>query len=193
MMLTNNKGFTLIEMISVVVVLAILGGFTFAFLNHAMTTYMMGSRQRMLYQEASYIMERITRELRDAQSVSTGSESLTITKARAAGTMDNSLVITFSRDTDGNILRSSGGINRIMGKNAVNFSPAPTSCAAGSSSCEVAITLQLTDSNIPVADTSDAASRSVSVTSAVSPKNIVLSTGSYSGRCFNGDYQDVVQ
>lgn len=65
--LSRNNGFTLIEIITVVVVLAILGTFTFSFINHATTTYAIGSKQRMLYQEASYTMERVTRELRTAQ------------------------------------------------------------------------------------------------------------------------------
>jgi hypothetical protein len=66
-----------------VIVLAILGMFTFSFIDNATKTYLMGSRQRMLYQEASYIMERVAREVGDAQAVSidSGTGGLQITKS----------------------------------------------------------------------------------------------------------------
>lgn len=185
-MVKNNKGFTLIEIITIVVVLAVLGVFTFSFINHATTTYVMGSRQRMLYQEASYIMERITRELRDAQTVSIGTETLTITKAHVSGSMDTYTSITFFKDTNGNMLRRSGGVDRIMGKNVEQFTPSPLGTCA-SSDCVVAMVLKLTDSSIPI---DDASARSVTLTTSVTPKNFNYG---YTGRCFNGDYEDVIQ
>jgi prepilin-type N-terminal cleavage/methylation domain-containing protein len=65
--LESNMGFTLIEIITVIVVLGILSGFTFSFIDNAVKTYSIGSKQRMLYQEAAVAMEKITRELRSAQ------------------------------------------------------------------------------------------------------------------------------
>lgn len=189
-MIFGKKGFTLIEIIIVIVIIGILGAFTLAFLNHATTMYMIGARQRMIYQEASYIMERITRELRDAQTVTSGSESLTITKIHTAGNMDNSPSVTFSKDGNGNIVRSSGGISRIMGRRATGFNPILNSCSAGSSDCKVVLSLQLTDPNIPI---NNASARSITLVTTISPKNLAPSINPYAGRCFNGDYENSIQ
>ena len=186
MTVKDSKGFTLIEIVTVVVVLGIIGAFTFSFINHAVTTYVTGNKQRMLYQEASYIMERITRELRDAQSVTIDTATLTITKAHVTGSMDTSTNIVFIRDANNNMLRSSGGVDRIMGKNVVQFTPSPSGTCA-SSDCSITIVLKLSDPNIPI---NDETARSVTLTTSVTPKNFNYG---YTGRCFNGDYEDVIQ
>jgi len=63
------KGFTLIEMIITIVVLGILGVFTFAFFGNYMSTYTQMRDRRSFHQEAVYIIERISRELRNAITV----------------------------------------------------------------------------------------------------------------------------
>ncbi|MHB8109378.1 MAG: PulJ/GspJ family protein [Syntrophorhabdaceae bacterium] len=198
MMRINDKGFTLIEIVTIIVIMGILGAFTLAFLNHAITMYSIGARQRMIYQEASYVMERITRELRDAAAVSAvtvvtaekTTSSLTIKKSHTAGSMDNSSSVTFSWDSgSGNIVRTPG--DRVMGRNVINFTPTPNSCSAGSNNCQVTISLQVTDPNIPIDNLSG---RSITLTTSVSPRNFILSpTEAYVGRCFNGDYENIVQ
>jgi len=190
----NARGFTLIEIITVVIVLAILGMFTFSFIDNATKTYLMGSRQRMLYQEASYIMERVAREVGDAQAVSidSGTGGLQITKSSHpsnSSVPDSSTSVLFYRNASSQMIRSSAfATNMVIGKNVQIFSPTLSSCSSGVSNCAVTISLRLTDPNIPI---SDANARSVVLTTTVSPKNI--STGTYTSRCFNGDYEDVVQ
>jgi prepilin-type N-terminal cleavage/methylation domain-containing protein len=71
--LTSNKGFTLIEIVIVIVVLSIVGVFTFSFLADSAKTYQMMRDQRDLHQEAAYVLERISRELRDTTCVFPGS------------------------------------------------------------------------------------------------------------------------
>jgi len=66
-----NKGFTLIETIITIVVLGILGVFTFAFFGNYMNTYTLMRDRRNLHQEAVYILERISRELRNASTITT--------------------------------------------------------------------------------------------------------------------------
>jgi hypothetical protein len=132
-------------------------------------------------------MERITRELRDARLVSLPSAGrLSLTKSNTSGStiMDNSSGVDFFKSGT-NLIRSSD-TDRIMGANVDQFVPSILGDCS-TSACVVSIVLTLTDSSIPINDPS---ARSVTLTSNVTPKNLILG---YSGRSFNDDYYDVVQ
>ena len=199
--LESNKGFTLIEIVTVIVVLGILSVFTFSFIDNAVKTYVIGSKQRMLYQEASYIMERISRELRDANQIfASTSNGLYIWPKAHSGVMDTNRYVRYWVQ-NGNLVRTSSvssigtGTDRLIGGHVTLFNsgtnhPIPPNwvCLNNMPDCLVSITLTLTDANIPL---SDPLAKSVTLNVSISPKN--NQTSLYSGRTFNGDYEDVIQ
>lgn len=200
--LLKQKGFTLIEIVTVVVVLAILGLFTFSFIDNAVKTYAIGSKQRMIYQEASNIMERITRELRDADTIYisyNGDDSIYFRKVNTSGQIDTREYIRYYKSGT-NLYRSSnnfwgfGWIPRLITEKASQFSVSKSvsnnPCDDSTPSCMVTIDLRLTDASIPVNDVSG---QLVSISTTVTPKNYGTSTSNYINRCFNGGYYDVVQ
>jgi prepilin-type N-terminal cleavage/methylation domain-containing protein len=181
--LRNSHGFTLIEIITVIVVLGILSVFTFSFIDNAVKTYMIGSKQRMLYQEVSYAMERITRELRDAGNVSVDAATGGWSINKAHVSLDPITTVVFFRNSSNNLIRRTMGIDRIMAHNVDRFDPPSVGCI--STGCVV--TLQVTDSTIPI---DGSVGKSILLSSTVTPKN---NSSGYAGRDFNGHYEDVVQ
>jgi prepilin-type N-terminal cleavage/methylation domain-containing protein len=63
------KGFTTIELIVVIVVLGVVGVFTFQFLASGIQTYITMQRQKDLFDEARLCLERMSREIRDAEKI----------------------------------------------------------------------------------------------------------------------------
>lgn len=115
------KGFTLIEMIITIVVLGILGVFTFAFFGNYMNTYTMMRDRRIYHQEAVYIIERIARELRNASTVT--STNPLVFQIPAPGTpADTSTTITYT--LSGQQLNRTGNVSGtiLMGDNINTFS-----------------------------------------------------------------------
>lgn len=65
----NNRGGSFIELIITMVVLSVLSVFTFSFMHQCIKLYMLWSREAKLQMEAAVIMDRMTRELREAKIV----------------------------------------------------------------------------------------------------------------------------
>ena len=64
-----SKGFTLIEIIIVIVILSIVSGITIKFLIDSLKIYTMTVNQKTLYDEGKLALERMCRDIRDAQNI----------------------------------------------------------------------------------------------------------------------------
>ena len=188
----NSKGFTMIELITVIVVLSILSLFTFSFMDNAIKTHMLAKGQSTLYGEGVYIMERITRELRDAVSVDTTvvplapetSSTLRFTKLHTG--IDPNTIVTFTQNGR-NLFRN----NTIIGRNInipkdandYGFSVMRnTASGTGDETITVKLKLtSLTDTSIP----------EFTIITSITPNN--YGTNPYIGPSFKGDYYEVIQ
>jgi len=63
------KGFTIIELIVVIIILGVVGIFTFQFLASGIQTYITMQRQKDLLDEGRLCLERMSREIRDAKQI----------------------------------------------------------------------------------------------------------------------------
>jgi prepilin-type N-terminal cleavage/methylation domain-containing protein len=184
----TTHGFTLIEIVTVIVVLSILGGFSYRFLDSAIATYGMAKKQGGLQQDAVLILERISRELSDAVSVTSPGVSVSSVENELSFNTshklkDNSTSITFRRNNDAKktLSRMSSTSTSLIGKNVERFTiERVTSTGCGD---YFRITIRMKDV--------DDAQREMAMATAVRPKNVV--TNLYSDRCFNGDYEDTVK
>jgi len=66
-----SKGFTLIEIIIVIVILSIVSAITIKFLVDSLQIYTMAVNQKTLFDEGKLALERICRDLRDARTLTT--------------------------------------------------------------------------------------------------------------------------
>jgi prepilin-type N-terminal cleavage/methylation domain-containing protein len=71
MLRNDSKGFTLIEIIIVMVILSIVSAITIKFLVDSLKIYTMTVNQKTLFDEGKLALERICRDIRDAQSIIT--------------------------------------------------------------------------------------------------------------------------
>ena len=179
--MANNKGFTLIEIIIVIIVLAILSIFGFHFLSTGIHTYSMMEKQKGLFDQATMVMERISRELRDANTIS----------FPASGDTDSTLTFTTSnataQDSDTSIsFQLSGTTLQRVGTATVSLADnvvASTGFTVTNSSNEITITLTLASGEA-----------SITLRSYICPKNLAYPNEEKpSGRNFGGHWQENFQ
>ncbi len=68
---TSEKGFTLIEIIIVIVILSMVSAITIKFLIDSLKIYTMTVNQKTLFDEGKLALERMCRDIRDARSITT--------------------------------------------------------------------------------------------------------------------------
>ncbi len=176
----NSKGMTLIEIIVVIVLLGIIGLFIFQFVGSSVETYIIASNQAGLLAEAKLAMERMAKEIRDANNI----------LAPASGSSGNSINFIKSHstavdsDTDITFQKSGSTLERKRGTNP------PEPLAGNVSSFNVTnnsneIKLELT--------LSLAGGENVTLHTKVYPKNLPFASEDFGGAHFNGDWEEVVQ
>ena len=177
-----DRGFTLIEIISVIVILSIISVFGFSFISNAARTYFAIKNQNTFYYQAATAMERMSRALRDAVSIravvfSPGKIRIQRTHATP---QDPNQYVTFALN----------GSNLQRGSNTIDADPATyydlaANCASftvTNSANEILLALTL----------SLATGERVTVQSKIYPKNLPFGATPYSGRNFSGEWAEEV-
>ena len=172
--MANNKGFTLIEIIVVVVVMGILGAFGFHFVSTSIHTYSIMEKQKSLFDQATMVMERISRELRDAESITTATGS-TLEFTKSHGT---------DEDSDTSIsFELSGTTLQRLGTDTVTLADNVDTFTVSNSSNEITITLTL-----------ESGEANITLQSYIYPKNLPFPNEEKpSGRNFGGNWEEDIQ
>lgn len=176
----NSKGLTLIEFIIVMVLLGIIGLFTFQFVGSSVETYIIASSQAGLLAEAELAMERMAREIRDAENIlsptsGSSSNSINFTKSHSTA-LDSATDITF-QVSEGTLERKRGASTpESLAENLSDFN-------VTNNSDEIKLELVL----------SLAGGERVTLHTKIYPKNLPFASEPFGGVEFDGDWEEVVQ
>jgi prepilin-type N-terminal cleavage/methylation domain-containing protein len=98
-----SKGFTMIEIIIVIVILSIVSAISIKFLVDSLRIYTMTVNQKTLLDEGKLALERMCRDIRDAKSITSTSTSITLTRTNATAQDNANESLTF--ELNGTTLR----------------------------------------------------------------------------------------
>jgi prepilin-type N-terminal cleavage/methylation domain-containing protein len=105
MCVKSARGFTLIEIIVVIVILCIVSGITIKFLVDSLSIYTMTVNQKTLFDEGKLALERMCRDIRDANAISgTTASSITFVRNNATAQDSAGETIIFQRNAVANTL-----------------------------------------------------------------------------------------
>jgi len=106
----NNHGYTLIEIIIVIVILGVIGAFTFQMVAAGVQAFKKSSARKDILDQGRLALERMVRELRDGKEITDcSSNSITFKKAHPAQAADNIEEVKF--ELDGTDLKRVGDPN----------------------------------------------------------------------------------
>ncbi|HOJ70278.1 MAG TPA: prepilin-type N-terminal cleavage/methylation domain-containing protein [Syntrophorhabdaceae bacterium] len=184
--MVKDKGFTLIEIIITIVILGIIGVFSFSFFGYLTRTYSMMGSKRTVHQEALYAIERISRELRDAKEVNVNNNVLQFERANPTGQDSNKYVKFYLNGTD--LYRDSASdsgfttntTHNIIARNVTSFTVSPSGTPLASNTV-ITISIGVTSGETE------------SYSTKICPKNY-SDTGvcTFTGRSFGGCYEDKI-
>ena len=122
-----QKGFTLIEIIVVIVILSVTAAITIKFLVDSMRIYTMTVNQKTLFDEGKLAMERMCRDIRDARSITAFAgiaSSITFVRNNATAQDIAGETIIFQRNAGASTLekvKASPADTRTMASNVSAF------------------------------------------------------------------------
>jgi len=142
-----ERGFTLIEIIIVIVILSIVSGITIKFLIDSLKIYTMTVNQKTLFDEGKLALERMCRDIRDARAITTpaaGGSGNTIVFQRTYATAQDGLNETLTFRLTGTTLekvKTSPAGTSPLASNVSSFTV--TRGAAGNEEITLSLTLSL--------------------------------------------------
>jgi prepilin-type N-terminal cleavage/methylation domain-containing protein len=161
------KGFTLIEIIVVIVILSIISAITINFLINSMKIYTMTMNQKTLFDEGKLALERMCRDIRDARSITSpgsGSSGSSITFIRNNATAQDVAGETITFQLTGSTLekvKSSPSVTSALASNVSTFT-----VTRGATNDEITLVLSLSISS----------GENVTLQTKVYPKNLARDT-----------------
>jgi prepilin-type N-terminal cleavage/methylation domain-containing protein len=175
----SSRGFTLIEIIVVIVILSIVSAITVKFVIDSLRIYTMTVNQKTLFDEGKLALERMCRDIRDAQSITSVTAgppgSITFTRTNATGFdagPPSPESITF-RQNSNTLEKVKGGTGYAMASNVNSFT-----VANATNEIQLQLTLQLTSGE------------NVTLQTKVYPKNLVKDT---TYKNFYQNWMEVIQ
>jgi len=143
----NRRGFTLIEIIIVIVILGFVSAITIKFLTDSLRIYTMAVNQKTLYDEGKLALERMVRDIRDARSITTpaaGGSGNTIVFQRTNATAQDGLNETLTFRLTGTTLEKVKTSPAATSPLASNVSSFTVTRGAAATNNENEITLSFT-------------------------------------------------
>ncbi len=158
----GQKGFTLVEIVMVIVILGVIGAFTFHFVGQGVLAFKKSSARKDLYDQGRLAMERMVRELRDGKEVTDcSSDSITFRVAHpsAFGVVDEIKYQLNGTDLERVGDPSGTPLTAVLASNVTSF-PVGTEGATGVSVSAVSsgTTAADTDSSMTVSHTTGSGS-----------------------------------
>jgi prepilin-type N-terminal cleavage/methylation domain-containing protein len=146
----NNHGYTLIEIVMVIVILGIVGGITFQVVAAGVQAFKKTSNRKDLYDQGRLALERMAREIRDAKElVECWPESITFKKQHPS--QDSVEEIKFWLDGANTLWRvrnpSTTPLSDRLASNVDSFQVANENCSTASGVSVAAVTSGKTASN----------------------------------------------
>lgn len=204
-----KKGFTLIELILVIVIGSMVSAFTFSFIYNSIQTYRLMRTQRQLHQDATYALDRITRELRDASFGISTSSGISFIKSHQTPTDSNTFVryyqsgSTLFRCSDsvfGLICLFNPGSSPTNKPICANLSSFTVQQNTNGSPCDASNLPNCQDDSFSVTIGLAREGHTLTLGTSITPKNYCArgasapscSAQDYSNRSFNRDYYEVV-